>query len=62
MPAPSEEMPSSETFVFLFKIIILKNDSAHFAKRYTKEKKTKYVTTKNSPQKAAGTSKNGFVN
>jgi hypothetical protein len=61
MPAPSADRPLSETCVKLFKIIVLKKDSAIFAERYTIEIKKQNVTTKTSLEKASNTSQNGFV-
>ena len=51
MPAPSADRPLSETCVPLFKIIVLKKDSAPFAERHTTEiKKTKCNDKKLAPK------------
>jgi hypothetical protein len=62
MPAVSAaERPWSAYWLSLFKIIVLKKNSAPFAERYITEIKKENVATKKSPQKAAETSQNGFL-
>jgi hypothetical protein len=52
MHAPSDDKPGSETFVFLFKIIVLKKNSAILRRGTLQKLKNKMNPQKDPPQTA----------